>query len=116
MNKEENENYHIISIGWDLSDKGYLKAVNVTLKDSQSNTKDLYFKYDGEGKQLDVPSGVTVEDYLNLTCLKIHEITENKDYELARSLFILTFFKDPYTGEDIQIDEEELMDGISRTA
>lgn len=100
--------YHITTIGWDLSDNGYIKAVNVNLKNSQSNIKNLYFKYEGEGKQLEVPSGATVEDYLNLTCKKIYEITENKDYEIARALFIMTFFKDPYTGEDTEIDDDDI--------
>lgn len=105
---EEKGDYYIHGITWELSDDddGKLKSVEITLYSETKNIKYLYYKYKGEGMIINAPVGMWEENFLNITRSKIYSLRDEKKYAECENLFREVFKKDPFTGEDLEVNKE----------
>lgn len=101
---EEKGDYHIQHISWELSDEGKLKSVEVILF-SKTGMKHLYFRYK-EGKTINAPVGMWEGYFLDITRKKIYSLRDEGKYEECARLFREVFEKDPFTGEDLEVNKE----------
>lgn len=104
---EEKGDYYISSISWDLTEsEDRILGVNVVLLSKTKYIKNLYFKYEENGKSIKTPVGMVDEEYLEISRSKMYILRDEGKYEECANLFREVFEKDPFTGEDLKVNNE----------
>lgn len=104
---EEKGDFYISSISWDLTDReDRILGVNVVLLSKTKYIKNLYFKYKENGKPIKPPVGMIDREFLEISRSKMYILRDEGKYEECAKLFREVFEKDPFTGEDLEVNKE----------